>query len=241
VDTAGDGAWRRRLLETFRLTTLRDHRPEALSGGERLRLGLARALANRPTWVLLDEPLAHLDPQVVSVVREALPLLLDELKAATIIVTHDPDDVLHFGERLLALSGTGPTWQGPARFALDSPPTRGLAAFAERGTLLTAVADGAGHADFGLGLFVDDCTPGETVTAYLDTAAVRLSDDGRSIQGTYVAPDRRGGSWLRIEGRLLRCADVGGGLHAGDAVRVRIQGRVRPLHDVEHPDGGPRR
>lgn len=237
VDTHDDSAWRRRLIETFRLATLVDHRPEALSGGERLRLGLARALANRPSWILLDEPLAHLDPHVVSIVRETLPVLIDEIGAASIVVTHDPDDVLHFGDRLLSLSGTGPTWMGPARFALDSPPTRGLAAFAERGTLLTAVADSHGHADFGLGLAVTDVSPGETVTAYLDTSAVRLSDDAQSIQGCYVAPDRRGGCWIRVDGRLLRCGDVGGGLHSGDMVRVRIEGRVRPLYDAEPTPG----
>ncbi len=240
VDTQHDTVWRSRLLDTFRLKDLISHRPEALSGGERLRLGLARALANRPSWILLDEPLAHLDPQVVAIVRESLPMLIEEIGAASLVVTHNPDDVLHFGERLLSLSGNGPTWLGPARFALDSPPTRGLAAFAERGTLLTALSDSQGRADFGLGLAADGCPPREQITAYLDTAAVRLTDSASSIQGTYVAPDRRGGSWVRVEGRLLRCSDIGGSLHAGQHVRVHIEGRVRPLYDEEHaPSSAP--
>ncbi|MDG2148940.1 MAG: ATP-binding cassette domain-containing protein [Planctomycetota bacterium] len=233
VDTHKDTAWQHKLLKIFQLTELADQRPEAMSGGERLRLGLARALAGRPTWVLMDEPLAHLDPRVASSVRETLPLLLEEIGAASVIITHDPDDVLHFGQRLISLSGRGPTWQGSARFALDSPPTLGLAAFADRGTLLTAVADNNGRAEFGLGLAIEQVPPGEEVTAFLDNAAVRFSDDGQSIQATYVAPDRRGGSWVRLNGRLIRCGDFEGGLRAGDLVRIRIEGRVRPLSDTE--------
>jgi ABC-type sulfate/molybdate transport systems ATPase subunit len=233
VDTHDDPAWRKRLLKTFQLTALANQRPESMSGGERLRLGLARALANRPSWVLMDEPLAHLDPHVASSVRETLPLLLEEIGAASVVITHDPDDVLHFGQRLISLSGRGPTWQGSARFALESPPTLGLAAFAERGTLLTAVADSQGRAEFGLGLTIENAPPGEEVTAFLDNAAVRFSDDGQSIQATFIAPDRRGGCWVRLNGRLIRSADFEGGLRSGDLVRIRIEGRVRPLHDIE--------
>lgn len=233
VDAAGDTAWQRRLLDVHRLTHLASHRPEQLSGGERLRLGLARALAGRPDWVLLDEPLAHLDPESVQVVRDRLPPLLDELGAASITVLHDPDDVLLFGQRLLALDGAGGWWLGPARYAVESPPTASLAAFSDRGTLLEARVDDEGRADFGCGLVLDDQPAGAQRRAFLDAAAVHFAadaPDGRDA--VFVAPDRRGGSWVRVEGRLLRCADQRGPLRAGDAVRVAVRGQVRLL-DVE--------
>ena len=232
VDTHNDVPWRKRLLETFDLSSLADHKPEALSGGERLRLSLARSLANRPRWVLLDEPLAHLDPLVVAGVRESLPRLLDELGAASIVVTHDPDDVLHFGDRLISLSGHRGWWAGPARFALDSPPTRDLAAFAGNGTILSTVADHDGHADFGFGLDLTGCSPGEIVEAYLDAAAVRVVDETpHALRGRYVAPDRRGGCYVRVDEKLLHCGESAGPHSAGAQVCVRLEGRVRRLLD----------
>jgi len=229
VDTHDDTAWRRRLLEVFRLSALADRKPDGLSGGERLRLALARALANRPRWLLLDEPLAHLDPELALGVREVLPLLIDEIGATSVLVTHDPEDVLVFGTRLLALSGHGGSWLGPARVALEAPPTAGLAAFSGRGTLFTARADAAGSCDFGLGLRLEACPPGASVTAFLDAHAVLLADDGFGLAARYVAPDRNGGSWLRVDERLLRCAEGPGGARPGDLLHVRIEGRVRRL------------
>ncbi|GJM20110.1 MAG: hypothetical protein DHS20C15_00250 [Planctomycetota bacterium] len=232
ADAGGNRAWQSHLLDVHRLTSLRDHRPEQLSGGERLRLGLARALANRPSWVLLDEPLAHLDPESVHVVRDRLPLLLDELGAASITVLHDPDDVLLFGQRMLALEGNGHWWLGPARFAVESPPTASLAAFSDRGTLLEAKVDDDGVADFGCGLIVREQPVGQRRRAFLDAAAVHLASDADDAHdAVFVAPDRRGGSWVRVDGRLLRCAAQRGPLHAGDPVRVVVRGQVRVLDD----------
>jgi iron(III) transport system ATP-binding protein len=227
VDSHGDVLWRERLLQAFELSHLLSARPEALSGGERLRLGIARALADRPQWVMLDEPLAHLDQALSTLVRERLPALLDELGASSLVVTHSADDVMHFGDRLLALSGHGSWWLGDARQAINSPPTPELAAFSERGTLLSGVADAAGHADFGLGLGLTDCAPGEPVQAFLHGAAVRFAQDHLATTARFVASDRRGGSWVRLDGRLLRCGDPGGTYLPGDDVPVLIQGRLQ--------------
>lgn len=230
VDTADDRAWRERLLETFELTALRGHRPAQMSGGERLRLGLARAFAHRPSWVLLDEPLASLDPGAVQLVRDRLPPLLDELGAACITVTHDPDDLLLFGERLLALEGDGRWWLGPARFAAQSPPTASLAAFSDRGTLLQARADDGGRVDFGLGFVVEGWVPGARCRAFLDAEAIHFSVDGsEGLPARFVCTDRRGSCWVRVEERLLRCAGHRGPLQAGDAVRVVLRGEPRVL------------
>lgn len=230
VDLKHDPAWRQRLLDAFSLHALAQARPEQLSGGERLRLGLARALANKPRWVLLDEPLAALDRELAGTVRERLPDLLDELDAAAVVVTHDADDVLLFGDRLLALAGDGNWWLGSSRAALESPPTAALAALAERGTVLAARADAQGRAHFGLGLMLDELPPGEPVAAFLDEAAVRFASEARgAVAGTYMAPDRRGGSWVRVGARLIRVGQGRGPLRRGDAVNLRIEGRPRLL------------
>jgi|GEM_PF-603307 len=230
VDRHDDAPWRERLLDEFALTSLRNKRPASLSGGERLRLGLARALAGRPRWVLLDEPLAHLDRELVGHVRELLPELLAELSAALILVTHDAEDALLFGDRLLSLSGSGGWWLGKARFALESPPTASLAALSERGTVLHAMVGADGNADFGLGLQLDGLPPGQPMSAFLDRAAVSfcgLAD--ADVRGRYVAPDRRGSSWVRVDGRLIRVGQGHGPLRRDDEVGLRVHGRPRAL------------
>ncbi len=230
VDPRNDREWHDHLLTVFQLTDLRRRRPEQLSGGERLRLGLARALAPRPSWVLLDEPLAHLDPALSASLREKLPLLIAELNATQITVTHDPDDVLIFGDQLLSLEGGGHWWMGPTRFALESPPTPSLAAFSDRGTILTGQSDGMGRVDLGLGLAVDGAEPGVEVTTFLDAAAVSFTHNAsEGVDGVFLAPDRRGGSWVRCGERLLRCGDSHGRLLSGDKVRLRIWGQPRLL------------
>lgn len=92
------------LLTRVGLADRLDARPAELSGGERQRVGIARALMNEPTVVLADEPTASLDPERGQAV---LDLLLDEARrvgAATVVVTHDPDQAaradrhLHLGK-----------------------------------------------------------------------------------------------------------------------------------------------
>jgi molybdate transport system ATP-binding protein len=77
------------LLERFRIAHLAHARPGALSGGERQRVALARALARDPAVLLLDEPLAALDPHTRDAVRVELRATLRELALPTLVVTHD--------------------------------------------------------------------------------------------------------------------------------------------------------
>jgi ABC-type sulfate/molybdate transport systems ATPase subunit len=88
------------LLERLRIAHLADEKPGALSGGERQRVALARALARRPRVLLLDEPMAALDPHTRAVVRAELHDLLRELALPTLIVTHDFEDAAALADRV---------------------------------------------------------------------------------------------------------------------------------------------
>ena len=92
------------LLERFRLGPLVGARPGQLSGGERQRVALARALACKPRVLLLDEPLAALDPHTRGEVRAELQALLRELELPTLLVTHDFDDAAALASRVGVLS-----------------------------------------------------------------------------------------------------------------------------------------
>ncbi len=81
------------LLKELGVCHLEDRRITSLSGGEQQRVALARALAAEPAMLLLDEPLAALDPTTRREVRAVLKTHVDGFSKPTIIVTHDVADV----------------------------------------------------------------------------------------------------------------------------------------------------
>lgn len=91
------------VLARLGLESCADHRPPALGLLERRRLALARALAVEPHVLLLDEPLAHLDPLARKTLRLELARLHRDLAVTTIHVTRDAADALALSDRLAVL------------------------------------------------------------------------------------------------------------------------------------------
>lgn len=92
------------ILLSLGIASLRDRRPQTLSGGEARRVALARALAPRPRALLLDEPLAHLDTELRDEMLALLaPLLAGPPALPTILVTHDPTVATRLAHRTLRL------------------------------------------------------------------------------------------------------------------------------------------
>jgi len=77
--------------------------PHQLSGGQRQRVGLARALAAEPRLLLMDEPFGALDPLTRSEMQDMLRALLARLKKTVLLVTHDLDEALYLGDRIVLL------------------------------------------------------------------------------------------------------------------------------------------
>ena len=91
------------MLDHLDLTDLIARRTSDLSGGEKQKVALARALAAKPQALLLDEPLAALDVAARYDVRTFLAAYLKKLDIPAIVVTHDPDDARALGDRLAVL------------------------------------------------------------------------------------------------------------------------------------------
>jgi sulfate transport system ATP-binding protein len=91
------------LLEIVGLTGWADRYPAQLSGGQRQRMALARALAVRPSVLLLDEPFGALDANVRAELREWLRRLHDEMHVTTVLVTHDQEEAMSIADRLVVL------------------------------------------------------------------------------------------------------------------------------------------
>ena len=78
--------------------------PHQLSGGQRQRVGLARALAADPKILLMDEPFGALDPLTRAEMQDMLRSLLARLKKTVLLVTHDLDEALYLGQRIVLIS-----------------------------------------------------------------------------------------------------------------------------------------
>jgi ABC-type sulfate/molybdate transport systems ATPase subunit/ABC-type sulfate transport system permease component len=100
-------------LERFGLAALAGRRADQLSGGQRRRVALARALAREPDLLLLDEPFAGLDAPVRDDLRWELRRLQRDTGIATVVVTHDPDEAALLADHVVLLSTGRVLQQGP--------------------------------------------------------------------------------------------------------------------------------
>src|SRR5439155_15294534 len=110
-----------RLLGRLRLEHLAGAKPGELSGGERQRVAIARALARDPRVLLLDEPMAALDPHTRGTVRAELHDLLRELALPTLLVTHDFEDAAALADRIGVLAEGRLRQLGTAAELLGAP------------------------------------------------------------------------------------------------------------------------
>jgi sulfate transport system ATP-binding protein len=92
------------LLALVHLEQFADRLPSQLSGGQRQRMALARALAIKPTVLLLDEPFGALDAKVRKELREWLRRLHDEVHVTTVFVTHDQEEALEVADEIVVIN-----------------------------------------------------------------------------------------------------------------------------------------
>lgn len=99
-DPADDGVdWARHLVDQVGLTARLDHRPAELSGGEKQRAAIARALVRHPRLVLCDEPTGNLDADTAATVSDLILRLHREQHTLLIVVTHSADLAKRFDRR----------------------------------------------------------------------------------------------------------------------------------------------
>jgi molybdate transport system ATP-binding protein len=91
------------VLQSFRISHLKQRRPGEISGGERQRVALARALVTDPCALLLDEPLAGLDAATKSRIMDDLRAWNQAHRIPILYVTHNRDEVFALGERVLIM------------------------------------------------------------------------------------------------------------------------------------------
>ena len=114
-------------LDTIGLGALARAMPRSLSGGQAQRIALLRALATEPDLLLLDEPLAALDPAIRGDTRRDLRQLLDGYRGIAIVVTHDPIDALTLAEDVVVIEHGRVAQAGPIAEVTARPRSRHVA------------------------------------------------------------------------------------------------------------------
>jgi ABC-type sugar transport system ATPase subunit len=104
-------------------------RPARLSGGEKQKVALARAIVRQPALFIFDEPLSSLDAQVRAVARAELRQLHDRTGVTTVYVTHDQTEALGLGDRVAVMQAGALRQLGPPQELYDEPANTFVAGF----------------------------------------------------------------------------------------------------------------
>jgi iron(III) transport system ATP-binding protein len=133
----------RQLLKLVSMEEFETQSSTSLSGGQKHRIALARALAPEPELVLLDEPFAALDAELRSRIRDEIKDVLDKVSSTTILVTHDQEEALSIADRVALLRDGNFAQIGNPREIYSEPVDLGVATFLGD----SVIVDGVVHLD----------------------------------------------------------------------------------------------
>ena len=205
-----------RFLELVDLPEQRKAYPGELSGGQKRRVELARALAPEPDVLLLDEPLSALDRSLRVGLREEIARIQSETGVTTLLVTHDQEEAMSLADRLVVMDDGQVAGIGPPRELYESPPTPFVASFLGRSNALSATVTGGSPTTIEVGgeiaRFPQRIEP-EPVPGNVD-CHVRPEDVSLTVgvtDGSGGGDDDRNpvGDVLSLPGVVRRVADVG--------------------------------
>ena len=128
-------------IELVGLKGYENQRVDELSGGMQQRVGLARALANNPEVLLMDEAFSALDPLIREQMQDALLLLQEKMKRTIIFITHDLDEAIKLGDRIAIMKDGEVVQVGTPEEILTDPANAYVTRFTEsvdRGRIVTA-------------------------------------------------------------------------------------------------------
>ena len=166
-------------LEAMQMGEYANRVPRTLSGGQRHRVALARAIVGRPPLLLLDEPFSALDPALKRDVRAALLAAHSQYDPGLIVVTHDFNDAAGIADRIgVLIDGEIAQIAAPSEL-FARPATLDVARFLNIANEIQGRSDGTGHFSSPLGsLRVGAGLPAGPAVAVFGPAAVRVGPVG---------------------------------------------------------------
>ena len=131
-----------RVVGLLGLEDLLERRPGALSGGEKQRVAIGRALLAKPRLLLLDEPLAALDAQRKGEILQYIELMRDEVRIPMIYVSHAVEEVIRLADSVVLMSSGRVVAEGGVEEIMGRPDLRPVAGVFEGGTVIDARVTG---------------------------------------------------------------------------------------------------
>lgn len=191
-------------LEMVRMRSFADRKPQQLSGGQQQRIALARALVNRPSVLLLDEPLGALDRQLREEMQLELKLLQSRVGITFIFVTHDQHEALSMSDRIAIMREGRIEQLADADTIYANPTSAYVAGFIGQQNFFDArvAADGRAETTVGRIATSDEShklSPGEQVTVAVRPEFVQLHPVGSSVDGNLN----------RLDGTVLSTSHLG--------------------------------
>ncbi len=183
----------REALALVRLEAFAGRAPRTLSGGQRHRVALARAVVARPSVLLLDEPLSALDPSLREEVRESLLALQRAYRPAIVLVTHDLDEAGLMADRIGVLLDGQLVQTATPGDLFRRPATPGVARFLGIPNLLPGLLHPDGRFESVLGCFVPEgpvAAPGPAL-AVLGAGGVTIAIAGEGPPAVVVGVRHR--------------------------------------------------
>jgi molybdate transport system ATP-binding protein len=212
----------RAIAESFHIAHLLDRKPDAISGGERQRVALARSLVTDPHLLLLDEPLSALDLATQSRIIGDLRIWNATHRIPILYVTHAHREVFALGERVVVLQHGAIVAEGTPHEVLDTPAQETIAQLAGFENLLP-VREILPHPDAG------------SMTCRLDTGSSGVTAE-LEVPLTNVPADRRVPLRVAIRaGDIMLATEEPRGLSArnllpGIIASVRREGATVMVH-----------
>lgn len=165
-----------RIIGTCHVRHLLERKTDQLSGGERQRVAFAKVLLAQPQVLLLDEPFSNLDLLQKEVIQQVIENALNGMDISTILVSHDPDDVLPWADEILIMRHGNAIQKGQPAALYASPINEYVAGLTGRYFLLSATLASQ------LGV---DLLPGESKIVRPNQIALSVANKN-SLQGKIV-------------------------------------------------------
>ncbi len=108
-------------LQAVGMADFQDAQPWQLSGGMQQRVAIARAIAYEPQVLLMDEPFAAVDAQTRADLEDLVRVVWQRLGVTTLFITHDIDEAVYLGQRVIVLASRPTTVQEDLRIDLSDP------------------------------------------------------------------------------------------------------------------------
>lgn len=191
-------------LDMVRMKSFADRKPQQLSGGQQQRIALARALVNRPSVLLLDEPLGALDRQLREEMQLELKLLQSRVGITFIFVTHDQHEALSMSDRIAIMREGRIEQLADADTIYAEPASSYVAGFIGQQNFLEATATADGSANTVVGKVITAgknprIGAGDQITVAVRPEFVQLQPAGSSVDGNIN----------RLNGTILSTAHLG--------------------------------